>query len=105
MGTQQSSDTILDYRSRINDAVVYIEENAAGALTVGAIAARACMSAYHFHRIFTAFTGETLGECCRRIRMRKAVQLLMTGQSTEAVALETGYQTASAFIRVFKSSF
>ena len=105
MGTQQSPDTILDYRSRINDAVVYIEENAAEALTIGAIAARACMSPYHFHRIFTAFTGETLGECCRRIRMRKAMQLLMAGQTTEAVALETGYQTASAFIRVFKSSF
>ncbi len=66
------NDTIVDYRERLNRVLVYIQENIDSSLTLQTLAGIACFSPFHFHRIFTAFVGETLSEYIRRIRLERA---------------------------------
>jgi AraC-like DNA-binding protein len=46
--------------------------------------------------------GMSFGEWRQRLRVVKALPRLQTGQKVEAVALELGYASASAFITMFK---
>jgi AraC family transcriptional regulator len=99
------SATVADYRSRINAAMLFIQANANQPSDVQAIAAAANFSAFHFHRIFVAYVGQTLGEYLKRVRMIKAAALLASDRSIAEVATEVGYETASAFIQVFKKVY
>ena len=40
------------------------------------VARVACFSPFHFHRIFRALVGETLGAFIKRVRLERAVYLL-----------------------------
>lgn len=63
-------------------------------------------SEIHFHRLFTAFVGETLTTHIRRIRMEQAGRrLLQTQEDVTTIALDSGYQTHAAFCKVFKRYF
>ena len=46
--------------------------------------------------------GMPLSEWRQRLRILKAMPLLASGQTVEAVALELGYASASAFITMFR---
>ncbi len=61
------------------------------------------LSPFHFHRVYRALTGETPGHTVARLRMLRAIRLLMTESSavTEA-ALSAGYETPQAFSRAFR---
>ena len=39
---------------------------------------RVCFSRFHFHRVFQALTGETVGELVRRLRLERAATHLRT---------------------------
>lgn len=66
-----------------------------------ALASVAHFSPYHFHRIYRALTGETVGRTVQRLRMLKALQLLSeTEASVTDVALHVGYDTPQALARV-----
>jgi len=100
-----SNDVVVDYRNRINQASVFIQNNIFRQVTIKEAADAANFSPFHFHRIFFAFTGETIFEYQTRTRMKKAVELLMAGHSSNKIAAETGYQTATAFTKAFKRTF
>jgi AraC family transcriptional regulator len=100
-----SSVVVMDYRKRINRASVFMQDNAFRQLNVKEIAETANFSPFHFHRIFTAFTGEPIFEYLTRIRMNKAVEMLLAGYRTSQIATETGYQTTAAFNKVFKRKY
>lgn len=96
----------LFHRSQIGRAQRYIRLNAGKKLTLAAIAREAGSSSYHFARLFLAYTGETPFDFLRRIRMISALQMLTEdpeGSVTE-IALSAGYETPSAFNKVFKKS-
>jgi AraC family transcriptional regulator len=66
------------------------------------LAAQAHLSAYHFHRIWRALTGETVGATVSRLRLLRALHLLADpGASVGATALAVGYETPQAFARAF----
>ncbi|MGS0895352.1 AraC family transcriptional regulator [Burkholderia stagnalis] len=56
-------------------------------------------------RRFVAETGLTFTAWRQRARLLRALELLATGQPVTAVALELGYDNASAFIALFRRSF
>ncbi len=58
-----------DYYERIKKAVDFIEENLKERLTVEMISEKAYFSKYHFIRVFTATTGETVGNYNRKIQI------------------------------------
>ena len=87
--------------------VAYIDDHLDQPLDLQTLAAVAYFSGFHFHRLFSAWMGETLGEYLRRRRvevaaMRLAAQPRMTILNA---ALSTGFGSAEAFTRAFKSRF
>jgi AraC family transcriptional regulator len=70
------------------------------------LAAIACWSPYHFHRIYRALQGETPDETLRRLRLhRAAVELIRSAADVERVARRAGYSSAAAFTRAFSSAY
>lgn len=56
-------------------------------------------------RRFVAETGLTFTAWRQRARLLRALELLAAGEPVTAVALDLGYDTASAFIALFRRSF
>lgn len=76
-------------------------------LDLAALAAVANFSPYHFHRLFAAWTGETLGDYLRRRRLELAAGRLAAQPrlSVLQVALAVGFGSGEAFARAFKARF
>lgn len=99
-------DTARDHRERINRAIFHLEAHLDDPVQLEALARISCFSPYHFHRIFTAYAGETLGELVRRLRLERAARHLrfLDAPVTE-IGLAAGYETPSAFGRAFAAHF
>jgi AraC family transcriptional regulator len=98
--------TITDHRERVNRVLAYIQENMDKPLALGSLAAVAHFSPFHFHRIFSAYVGETLSGHIRRVRLEKAAQkLCYENDPVTGIALCAGYETPAAFTRAFKQHF
>ncbi|MDN5781092.1 MAG: AraC family transcriptional regulator [Luteimonas sp.] len=70
------------------------------------LAAVAHLSAYHFHRVYRALTGETVGRSVARLRLLRALHLLgEASRPITEVALAVGYDTPQAFSRAFRDAF
>jgi AraC family transcriptional regulator len=97
----------LAYVARIHAVVDHIDAHLAEALDLARLAALAHFSPWHFHRLFQAFTGETLADRVRRRRLEVAAsRLLATPPPTAlSVALDVGFGSAEAFTRAFKAHF
>ncbi len=93
-------------RVRIARARRYIRTHALDGISLAAIAAEAGASPYHFSRRFSALAGETVFAYVTRVRLRHASALLAQGGQypVTEVALAVGYQTPSAFNRVFRAN-
>ena len=67
------------------------------------LAAVAHLSPFHFHRVWRALTGETVGGTVARLRLSRALQLLGdAGVGVADVALSVGYETPQALSRAFR---
>lgn len=94
------------HRSQIGRAQRYIRIHLSEGLSLKQIAREAGSSEYHFARLFLAYTTETPFDFLRRIRLITALRMLQEdpeGPITE-VALSVGYETPSAFNKVFKKT-
>jgi len=66
----------------------------------------ACFSEFHFHRIFSAVSGETLNNFTNRLRLEKAARLLRySEQSLTDIALNCGFSSSATFSRAFRSGY
>jgi AraC family transcriptional regulator len=103
----KKEETRRTYDFRIEKAKRYIVLNLKDDLALSDIAAEAAFSEFHFHRIFTAFTGETLANHVRRLRLEMAANRLQyDNRSTiAAVGLECGFHHPTVFARAFKERF
>lgn len=98
--------TTREYRERINRVIFHIEAHLGEPLNLEDLAKIAYFSPYHFHRIFVAFTGETLAGFVRRLRLERAAQYLLHLNATVTeIALGASYETPSAFTRAFVGLF
>jgi AraC family transcriptional regulator len=103
-----STNTIRkEYIGRINKVMDFIENNLDKNLSLNVVAQVACFSPYHFHRIFSALTGETINEFISRKRLEGIASLLMKGseQSFSQMAFDFGFNSASSFSRAFKNYY
>lgn len=92
---------MVDYQARLRPVIRALEQNPD--LSIETLASSACLSFYHFHRVFTAVVGETPGEMCRRLRIQRAAwQLCYTDASVTAIALGAGLASSQAFAKVFR---
>lgn len=58
----------MDWLTKMNNALDYIEENLTGEIDYAAAAQKACCSSFNFQRIFSFITGTPLAEYVRRRR-------------------------------------
>lgn len=95
---------MIDYRRRLIPVLRALEQDPD--LSIEALADRACLSLYHFHRVFTAVAGEAPGEMCRRLRMQRAAwQLCYTNASVTTIALGAGFASSQAFAKAFRRHY
>lgn len=91
------------YKKRINKAIDYINSNLNKTITLSELASESYFSPYHFHRIFTAVTGETVNDFINRVRIEKSMKLLKYSKdSISDIAYNCGYSSPSTFSRAFK---
>ncbi|MCF8360983.1 MAG: AraC family transcriptional regulator [Prolixibacteraceae bacterium] len=96
-----------EYISRINRVMHYVDEHFCEPVNLGKLAEVANFSPFHFHRIFTAMTGETPADFFIRIRTEKAAQQLndSTSKNVSDIAYECGFSSMSVFARTFRKHF
>jgi AraC family transcriptional regulator len=94
------------YETVVTNAVNDIAGNLDTALDLGALAAKAATSSFHFHRIFRGMVDETPLELSRRLRLERAAYWLAnTDKSVAMIAFDSGYDTHEAFTRAFRAAY
>ncbi len=94
------------YFDRVEKALRFIEENLNREIEQKMVAETACCSLYHFHRMFSALMGESLGDYIRNRRINEAGRrLIETSDGILDIALEFGYGSQAAFSRIFKDAY
>jgi transcriptional regulator GlxA family with amidase domain len=89
--------------SALEPLLEWIEDNLAGEITLGAMAARTGMSERTFSRRFREQTGTTPLQWLLRARVRRAQYLLEnTGHTVERVAQQAGFGSPTAFRERFR---
>ncbi|MFW5945184.1 MAG: helix-turn-helix domain-containing protein [Bacteroidota bacterium] len=107
MSRQYSKIATREARSliRISEVLDYLEQNYQSRIYLEDMAAQACMSKRHFHRIFKNATGESPVDYLLQIRLQKARELLRnTCLSVAHVAYEVGFADVNHFIKKFKQT-
>jgi AraC family transcriptional regulator len=88
----------------IEKALRYIERNLKGELHLEDIAAEANYSAWHFHRLFFAATGFTVGEYIRKRRLSEASrEVVHTARPIRQIAADYRFESVAAFTRSMKN--
>jgi AraC family transcriptional regulator len=107
MAIAASESTRREYAARMNRVVDHIQSHLADPLDLEQLASVACFSPFHFHRLFRAWTGETLQSFVHRLRLERAAQMLVfdRARTISEIAQECGFSTASSFARAFKTAF
>ena len=100
-------DSRSEYEGRMHRVLAYIDEHLDEQLDGVTLAGVAHFSAFHFHRLFSAWMGETLGDYRRRRRVEIAAVRLAAQPRTRIlnIALSVGFGSAEAFTRAFKNRF
>ena len=96
-----------EYIARMNKVMDYIEKHLDEEITLDKVAKIACFSPFHFHRIFSSLTSETLNTFIQRIRIEKAAQQLRNDDniSISEIAYNCGFGSVAHFSRTFRKYF
>jgi len=98
--------TMLNHSDCIETVKLYIREHINEPLHREVLADVAGFSIPHFHRVFTAQTGESAASYIRRMRLERAARKLRMGAvDITEVALAAGYDSHAAFGKAFKQQF
>ncbi len=98
--------TSESYRQRLVKVVDYMYQHVSGALDVNTLAEVACMSPYHFHRIYRLLAQEPVNATVRRMRLHAAAtDLIRTDLSLTEIAKRLSYSSLEAFSRAFGKEF
>ena len=77
----------VEYGERMERVTAYVFDHLDDDLDLDKLAEIACLSPYHWHRIYHAMKGETITATVRRLRLHRASGWLAnTGMPTEDIA-------------------
>lgn len=80
----------------------YLHQHHGEPLSLDAVARAACLSPYHFIRVFARHTGLTPHAWLMQLRARKAAELLRLGLPLAQTAQQAGFADQSHLSKVFK---
>jgi transcriptional regulator GlxA family with amidase domain len=85
------------YLIRIQRVREHIDDHIDEPLDLGALSEIACLSRFHWTRIYQAMTGETPVEAVRRLRLERAAIELVRGEpDLHGLAIKSGYTWQAA---------
>lgn len=94
------------YEERLGRVTAYIHDHLDEALDLNKLAEVACLSAYHWHRIYHAVLGETIAATVKRLRLQRAAELLAhSTMPIEQIARRSGYDNVQSFTRIFAAVY
>lgn len=94
------------YESRLRRVSAYIHDHLDEELDMDKLAGIACMSSYHWHRIYRAVHGETLAATVKRLRLHRAAgDIVRSDLGIGEIARRSGYSNLQSFNRIFKSVY
>jgi AraC family transcriptional regulator len=94
------------YEDRIGRVVAYVFDHLDDDLDLNRLAEIACLSPWHWHRVYAAMRGETIAATVKRLRLdRAATALVQTSSPIDAIAKRSGYPNLQSFTRIFKSVY
>ncbi len=94
----------MEWLTKMNEALAYIEENLEGTIDYRTAAQLACSSLTRFQRMFTFLTDMTLGEYVRCRKMALAARELRDSDvKIIDLAAKYGYDSPEAFSRAFRA--
>jgi AraC-like DNA-binding protein len=103
LGTIGTIGTMGIIGNRIQWALNFIHAHYGDAISINQIARSACLSLYHFCRLFRKEVGMSCWQYLNNFRIIKAKQLLSeTDLSITQICYETGFSSLTHFERVFK---
>lgn len=102
-----SEATRREYAARMNRVVDHIQAHLTEPLDLERLAAIACFSPFHFHRLFSAWMGETLQAHILRLRLERSAKLLSFDhrKTVTEIAFDCGFSSSSAFARAFRQAY
>jgi AraC family transcriptional regulator len=96
----------IDYQERLARVITFIHDHLDEAIDLSRLADVACLSPYHWHRIYHAMNGETIAATVRRLRLHRAAGFLAnTATPIDAIAEKAGYGSVAAFTRAFTTDY
>jgi len=106
MNGRTRATTLRFYKEQLLRVLVHIQQHLDEPLALEELARLGCLSPYHFHRVFSGMTGETLAGHIRRLRLERAASRLKLGRAPVVeIAFEAGYETQESFTRAFHAAF
>jgi AraC family transcriptional regulator len=96
----------MNYQHQLSKVIEYIGKHLDEELSLTQLSEVACFSKYHFHRLFTAYTGMSLQQYIRWLRLKRAAHQLIVDkeQSIINIAIDAGFESHEAFSRAFKQT-
>ncbi|WP_298780437.1 GyrI-like domain-containing protein [uncultured Polaribacter sp.] len=93
--------------NRICNAIIYIDENLDKKLNLDKVCKKAYFSPFHFHRLFSVVTSETLNNYISRRRIEKAAAYLLhqKQKSVTEISEAVGFSSLSSFSKAFKKFY
>lgn len=102
----KKADSRTYYQERLNRVTGYIYDHLDDQLDLNTLADIACLSPYHWHRIYQALRGETIAATVKRLRLHRAAGYLAhTSMEVEKIAEKSGYGNLQSFTRIFHSAY
>lgn len=95
---------MMNYKERVDRVIDFIGKHLDEELELDELCRIACFSKYHFHRLFTAYTGLPLMNYIKWLRLKRAAhQLIVHKEETIInIALDAGFESHESFARAFK---
>jgi len=98
--------TQIEYARRLQAVVAWLGTHMDEPPDLYRMAEIACLSPYHFHRVYRAMLGETVAATVQRMRLHRASIDLRAGvEPLSRVAQRAGYESPAAFNRAFAGEF
>ena len=98
--------TRVELYRRLLQGKDYMDSFSGGQVHLEEVAKQACLSPYHFHRLFREVFRETPNQYLQRKRLTNARRLLERGElSVTDVCLEVGFESVTSFSGLFRRNF
>ncbi|VEG89950.1 AraC family transcriptional regulator [Legionella spiritensis] len=96
----------MKYQRQLKKVIDFIGQHLDEELSLESLSEVFGVSKFHFHRLFTAFTGLSLQQYIRWLRLKRAAHQLIVDkkQSIITIAINAGFESHEAFSRAFKKA-